>query len=174
MAKPTKKEPTEQGVLASKSSIVSRLDAALVAARDAMKASNLNRPQLKNALGVLVKGVQNNPQFKERKLLFMDKTMFAGNDAKVVKKKDYRDLLVLLELADIAYEEDTEVLREQVKGHGYELNTHYINDKAGGVSYYIALLDHSEKVLLLSIKGTSSFSDCITDCVAGVRPKRPL
>jgi hypothetical protein len=169
MAKPTKAEPAEQGDLASSSSIVSRLDAALVEARDAMKASHVSAPQLKNALSVLVKGVQNNPQFKERKLLFMGKQMFAGNGAKVVNKDDYRDLLGLLELANIAYEEDTEVLREQVKGHGYELNHHYINDKAGDVGYYIAL-DHSQKVLLLSIKGTSSFSDCITDCVAVTMP----
>jgi hypothetical protein len=72
-------------------------------------------------------------------------------------------------LAKIADEEDMEELHKQLKEEGFDLHTHDTESKVTDVGYYTAL-DHDNGILLIGVRGTSSFADAITDCVAMTMP----
>jgi hypothetical protein len=160
----------DAGDLSSNKAIVFRILAMLEEARKATNGSDdVDSGQLKVALKMYIEGLSSHPQFKEQRLLGMEQMLFSDSSATRADSTDLEPLLPLLHLAEIAYEGDTDLLTEQLKEHGYDLHKHEKEVKAGEVGYYIAL-NHEEKVMVIGVKGTSSFADALTDCVAVTMP----
>jgi len=157
------------GDLSSSKSIAMRIFAMLDSAKEKMHDPDVTSSQLRLALIGLVMGLMGSPHFSKQKLLKIDGMILGDKSARKAESADVEALLPMFKLAEIAYEEDTDVLREHLKEQGYELHLHDKNVKTGDVGFYIAL-DHEEKVLLIGVKGTSSFADAITDCVAKTMP----
>jgi hypothetical protein len=158
------------GDLSSNKAIVFRILALLEEARKATNASDdVDSGQLRVALKTYVQGLSSHPQFKEQRLLNMEKMLFSDSSTTRADSTDVEPLLPLIRLAEIAYEVDTALLTEQLKEHGYDLHKHEKEFKAGEVGYYIAL-NHEEKVMVIGVKGTSSFADALTNCVAVTMP----
>ena len=87
--------------------------------------------------------------------------------------KNPRDVLEgmdeLLELAILAYESDIAVLRDEISTFGYDLlrfDGHL--EMPGAVGHYIAL-NREQKKIVIGIKGSTSFSDLLTDCCMQAR-----
>ena len=70
--------------------------------------------------------------------------------------------------AEIAYEEHVE-LRKRLGALGYTLVRHDTTTDAGRVGHYVAF-SPAERVAVVALKGTSSVSDVVTDCLGQAVP----
>jgi hypothetical protein len=158
------KAETQGGDLSSRATVLKRICAVLDAAKDKIKVE-VSSTELKMALKFYVDGIQGH----ETLVGLLEKELLETAETETVEHAELEPLHEYFHLAEIAYEEDTEVLRSQVKEHGYELQTHFKNKNVGEVGYYTAL-DHNNQTLLIGVKGTSSFADAMTDAVAVTMP----
>jgi hypothetical protein len=165
-----KQQTSTAGDLSSMPFIVGRLQACIAAAQDKMKVDpDIKKEQMTTALKALVKGLYQNPMFQKQKLLTVEQLLLKDGAVKIEDISEIEALKPYSRLAEMAYEEDTEELRRQLKEEGFELHTHGIENNVADVGYYTAL-DHENKILMIGVKGTSSFADAITDCVAVSMP----
>jgi len=88
------------------------------------------------------------------------------------KKDELETLMLYLEMADLAYNESSVEVMRQLKdfgGGGYDLLRHDVATEPGRVGHFIAV-HHQRKQVVISIKGTSSLSDVLTDLVGKAVP----
>eukprot|EP00565_Helicotheca_tamesis_P004346 CAMPEP_0185741426 /NCGR_PEP_ID=MMETSP1171-20130828/38952_1 /TAXON_ID=374046 /ORGANISM="Helicotheca tamensis, Strain CCMP826" /LENGTH=491 /DNA_ID=CAMNT_0028413395 /DNA_START=91 /DNA_END=1566 /DNA_ORIENTATION=- len=86
----------------------------------------------------------------------------AGGDA---NQQDLDGLAQKMEFADWAYEDQRADLDDKLKKVSYDLLRFDQATEPGRVGHYIAI-NYDKKVVLIGLKGTSTFSDVLTDVVA--------
>jgi len=111
--------------------------------------------QMDMARKALIKGVYKHPNFEKQRLLALERLLLEDGAEKIKEISDIKALQPCNRLAEIAFEEDTEKLRKQ------ELKDSTL--KVADVGYYTAL-GHENKILLVGVRGTSSFEDAFMDC----------
>lgn len=79
-----------------------------------------------------------------------------------VSTKELVELSEGVELAEWAYDEDYPILKKKLLSKDYVLLRHEMSCELGRVGHYIAI-NHKEKIALIGLKGTSTFSDLVTD-----------
>ena len=82
---------------------------------------------------------------------------------------DVAGLTEALQFAILAYEEDTEVLCTALDEVAFDLVQHRTADKPGHVGHFIAT-NPERKLMIIGLKGTSSFGEVLTDCCGRVVP----
>lgn len=107
--------------------------------------------------------IQLNEAAKKTNPEFRDNTFRDGGDADV-RRSELVDLAEGVELADLAYETSYFKLKKKLESLSYALLRHDASTEPGRVGHYIAI-DHKRKIALIGLKGTSTFSDLVTDCV---------
>ncbi|KAL3938942.1 MAG: hypothetical protein SGBAC_006247 [Bacillariaceae sp.] len=88
-----------------------------------------------------------------------------AGDVGQVKAKEHEDLQKCLNFAEWAYLSETKELEKNLGTYGFSLLKQEKVEEAGCVGYFIAI-DPTTKTALIGVKGTSSVSDCLTDCCA--------
>jgi hypothetical protein len=168
----------DAGDLSSGATLMKRMGAVLKVATDKLQVEQVTTTEMNMALKFYIEGIHGNKKYQDIRVDLLEKHIFESDlgsttTTETTVETVKHDELVALEkyfhLAQIAYEEDTDKVRSQLKEHGYELHTHFINEKAGEVGYYSALA-HDTKTLLIGVKGTSSLADAMTDAVAVPMP----
>ena len=105
--------------------------------------------------------VQLNESIKKRHPEYRDRSYRegAGEDVSV---EDLKELSEGVDLAEWAYEEKYAILKKKLRSRDYVLLRHEMSCEPGRVGHYIAI-NHRRKVALIGLKGTSTFSDLVTD-----------
>lgn len=90
-----------------------------------------------------------------------------GDDRKdnSVELDELQELKAALEYADWAYETSFATLSANCRKAGLDLLRHDTATEPGRVGHFIAL-DHKNKTAIISLKGTSTLADALTDLVA--------
>lgn len=139
--------------------------------------SNLDQDELLRSCHALIGGVTTNPRFKHLKLLHLEKVIFPPPTP--IERPTTDELKTLLnpwlDLAELAYSNlNGAPLEEEMQtlmGPEYKILRHSTVVETGGVGYFLAA-NPDEKKLLVGIKGTSTLSEIITDCLATTIPHR--
>jgi hypothetical protein len=145
-------------------------DAAVSASKNANGASKpeMNDWQSAAAMYSLIhwdwEVAKSRPEYRNEQYQFQDaktKTTYPmlENVAELEELQQY------LDYADWAYEESSEKIRDNCQAAGLEMVRHDPASKPGEVSHFIAL-DKANKVAIVSLKGTSTFDDIMTDLIA--------
>jgi hypothetical protein len=69
-----------------------------------------------------------------------------------------------LDLATWSYHEDSRVLEHKLLEHGYGMLSHQLSVRPGTVAHYVAV-HPPRRTVVVSLRGTSSFEDFLTDCL---------
>jgi len=80
------------------------------------------------------------------------------------EKKELEKCSEWLDYADLAYENKYDTLRKKLKKHNFTLMRHDTSAATGRVAHFIAL-NPERKIGLISLKGTSTLSDVLTDAL---------
>ncbi|CAB9518490.1 Sn1-specific diacylglycerol lipase beta [Seminavis robusta] len=138
--------------------------------------SSLNEEELLRSCQALIGTITTKPQFRNQKLLHVERLVFE----KVERPKTAhleRLLSIWLELADYAYQYHDNgmpleaAIQELMGSTDYALVRHSTDVETGGVGYFLAI-DSTQKNILIGIKGTSTSSEMITDCLATTIPHK--
>lgn len=133
--------------------------------------SKVDTSQLQTALALMVRFVTTNPSFIQLKLKNMEK--FMGDKEKVAKDEIAMLLSPWLDLANLAYEEETKSVEAKLTELGYTFISHSKDVDATIVGHFLAF--HAEKKeFLIGVKGTSSTEDVLTDVLAVTIPHKCL
>lgn len=82
-----------------------------------------------------------------------------------VNVQDLHELAEYLEYAHWAYQVSDEILSKDCRKAGLDLISHDTATEPGRVGHFIAL-NHSSKLAIVGLKGTSTISDVLTDLIA--------
>lgn len=82
-----------------------------------------------------------------------------------VQLEEVNELVEYLDYAHWAYEDSFGILNKNCKQAGLDLISHDPATEPGRVGHYVALR-HKEKLVIIGLKGTSTFSDVLTDLIA--------
>lgn len=93
---------------------------------------------------------------------YKDKRYIEGASKENVTKTELNDLLKYCRLAKWAYEGSYLDLHKNLKKSGYDLLRHDTVTEPGRVGHFVCV-DHKAKIAVISVKGTSSLSDALTD-----------
>ena len=86
-----------------------------------------------------------------------------------VDVEDLKNLAFYLELANDAYEESNTTLITKLRPMGYDLIRHDVATEPGRIGHFIAV-SHERKEVVISMKGTSSLADVLTDLIGMAVP----
>jgi len=88
-----------------------------------------------------------------------------------VTREEAEYLRMMVDYAKWAYLDSYNELLLKLQGRGYKLLRHDLSTEPGRVGHYIAL-NYDERICILALKGTSTFSDVLTDCVGASLPHK--
>jgi len=92
-----------------------------------------------------------------------------NNTAKDLGESELETLLEYLDYANLAYNGSLVKITSELKPKGYKLIRHDAAIEPGRVGHFLAV-NYAKKEILLSIKGTSTFSDVLTDIIGKAVP----
>jgi len=104
--------------------------------------------------------IQLNESIKKHHPEYRDRSYRDGGE--VVSIEELEELSEGVELAEWAYEDSYAVLKKNLREKDYVLLRHEMSCEFGHVGHYIAI-NHKSKIALIGLKGTSTFSDLVTD-----------
>ncbi len=104
--------------------------------------------------------IQLNESIKKHHPEYRDENYRNGGESVAVG--GLQQALLGVELAEWAYEEDYSTLKKRLLSKDHVLLRHEMQEELGRVGHYISI-NHKEKVALIGLKGTSTFSDLVTD-----------
>lgn len=104
--------------------------------------------------------IQLNESIKKNHPEYRDESYRNGGEPVAVE--ELQEVLLGVELAEWAYEEDYPTLKKQLLSKDHVLLRHEMQEELGRVGHFISI-NHKEKIALIGLKGTSTFSDLVTD-----------
>lgn len=104
--------------------------------------------------------VQMNEAIKKQHPEYRDRSYRDGGED--VSTSELEELSEGVALAELAYEERYIILKKKLRERDYVLLRHETSCEPGRVGNYIAI-NHIDKTVLVGLKGTSTFSDLVTD-----------
>jgi hypothetical protein len=113
----------------------------------------------------------NHPEWRE-KYFSQDDTntsIYTKNGGGEIGESELETLLEFLDYAHLAYNPSLVDVQTELKPKGYKLIRHDAAIEPGRVGHFVAV-HYPKKQVLLSIKGTSTFSDVLTDIVGKAVP----
>jgi len=107
----------------------------------------------------------NYPEFREKQ--FAD----GSNERSVeITEDDLKDLLPYLDFADWAYLDCLIDVQLKIHPLGYQLIRFDVVTEPGRAGHFIAV-HHDKKEIVIAVKGTSTFSDILTDAIGKIVPQ---
>ena len=155
----------------SSASVISeRLNAVIEKLQQKTK-SDVDIGELQTALALMIRFVTTNPSFIQLKLKNMEE--FMSENEKAANDEIAMLLSPWLDLANLAYEEETKSVEAKLSELGYTLINHSKDVDATIVGHYLAF-HPKKKEFLIGVKGTSSMEDVMTDVLAVTIPHKCL
>jgi hypothetical protein len=111
----------------------------------------------------------NHPEWRERYFSHDDTNTSIFGGGKDIGESELETLVEYLDYSDLAYNPSMAQVQADLKPKGYKLIRHDAAVEPGRVGHFLAV-HYTKKRVLLGIKGTSTFSDVLTDIIGKAVP----